>query len=958
MIKLFSTFLLALTCTVGFTQNWTGNVNADWNNPSNWSSWPLGNQDLTIDPLFYTGAAASPIISSVSVFSPGMILISNNADLVINANLTTQDDVEVIGAGSSLTVNSGTFNVNTTNGGRLIIDLGAAMILNNGTVNIGERFISGEDALITINGGTASTGQRLLMDLGGEFIQNGGTVNVAQTFAMADGNANGSCKYTLNNGSLFITGEMAFENEAGIFEPTFFMTGGTLNVNGNIFWLGVAPGGGRPRFISTGGTITANGLIQNMPLSTVDLYMKIGGTTTFNYNGSLMEMIHLSDSIIQHGSASFVYSGTQSIVNTGTYLAYEGVTTTFNGTSTFNGGGNYDLATVLINPNKSLTLNQHLSLKNNFINNGSFNPQTFRTSFSGTTEQFISGSTLSTFYDLRTNNTSSSGITLQQLTRVNHQLILDLGRINTSNTAILEVLDNATSLGGNAFCFVNGPLRKIGNDAFLFPIGKNNSFGGLAISAPQTLTSQYTAEYFDQASVNTTSIFTPLTAVSPSEYWNLSKSNPSDQVQVTLHWDNASQSGITDCASLTLAHWNTSAWNSIPSSSSGSCVGTNNGSVQSTTTLNETGNFTFGFTGIVTTLQYDVCFGDSVNINGTYYSSNTTFSYVYQDVNNNDSTVITHVSILPQFVSSQTVQLCYGEELNLGGIIYSTNGTYFDTLVGLNGCDSIVSIQLTILPLIESSQTITLCFGEEYVIGNSIYSTAGIYTDTLVSVHGCDSIVTSQISVLLQIFGAQTVQLCFGDQLVLGNSVYTSPGIYLDTITAVNGCDSIITTDLSFDPPFDTTVDVHLLLDFALEMTANATVDAYQWINCSNNTPIANETNQSYMPFTNGVYACILYRGNCSDTTECMIIDDLGITESSLEHYFISPNPSIDGFRILGNTDVEVCSVQIHSAAGQLCFNLESYQMGSYMNPELEKGVYFIQLLNDNFKGSYKLIVE
>src|SRR3989338_2102955 len=269
MIRIPLTTLLLLGIFPSlFAQNWTGNVSSDWNNAANWTAWPLNGQDLTIDPVNYSGAAASPMIASNSVFTPAAILIQNGGLLTISANLTTDDDVECIGVGSSIVQTAGTFAVNPGGGGRLVFDLGANMLINNGTVNVDERFIAGEDALVTINAGTVTSGERLLMDLGGHFVQNGGTVSVAATFAMADGSLVNNSGYTLNAGTLNVTGEFALECEAGNFQPFFTQNGGTLNVNGDIFWLGTTPGTGQGRFTMNGGSATVSGIVQNMPLST------------------------------------------------------------------------------------------------------------------------------------------------------------------------------------------------------------------------------------------------------------------------------------------------------------------------------------------------------------------------------------------------------------------------------------------------------------------------------------------------------------------------------------------------------------------------------------------------------------------------------------------------------------------------------------------------------------------
>jgi len=834
-----------------FSQNWTGNVNSDWNNASNWSSWPLNNQDIVINPALYTGNAASPIISSNSTFSPAAVDLLNGADLIINANLTTQDDVNAIGIGTSITVNAGTFNVNPGNGGRLIIDLGATMLQTNGTVLVDERFIAGEDAVITINNGSASSGERLLMDLGGQFIQNGGTVSVAQTFAMADGNVNGPSKYTLNGGNLSITGEMGFENEAGNFEPTFLLNGGTLTVNGTMFWFGAAPGSGTPRFISTGGTVSVNGIIENMLGSTVNMYMSIGGNSTFNYSGNLIQSINATDSILQHGSSSLVFTGTNSILNAGVFEASNNVITTFNGTTTIGGTGNYNLANVLIEPNKSLTLNQHLSLKNDFSKNGTFNAQTFNTSFVGTSLQQINGTGFTNFYDLSINNPSD--VLLQHSIKVNHLLNLIFGKITSSATNSIELVDNATTNGGNSLSFVNGPLKKTGNDAFFFPIGKNNLFSGLTITAPSSITSQYTAEYFDQAYSSLAPLVSPLSAVSPTGYWNLTKTLLSDQVQVALHWSDASQSGVSNCAALSVAHWNLSSWNSLLSTSTGSCVGNASGSVQTNQSTSNSGIFTLGFYGNVSVQSFDVCYGDSIDVNGTYYSNAITLVDVYSAANGDDSTVISHVVVLPQNITNQSIQLCAGDSLIVGSSVYFLTGSYSDTLLAVNGCDSLVQ---------------TLLF-----VGD-VFNTS----------------VTSNLT----------------------GSTYT--------------------------------------------LSANQLGSTYQWINCLTESPISGENSQSYSPTDNGSYACILFDGFCSDTTECIEINDLGNDQLLFDSVQLFPNPSENSFTINFQQEGTI-DLRIFNSQGQEVMNLPSYSGGELVKHSFVPGIYTVHMQTTNGFARLKLLV-
>lgn len=658
----FSFYLIVITLAFfttqySFGQNWTGNSDSDWNNSANWSSWPLNGQNITINPSFYTGNAASPIISSNSVFSPAAILVDNGAVLTISANLTTQDDVEAIGVGSQIIMNNGTFSVNPGNGGRLIIDLGSSMEINGGTTLVDERFIAGEDALITINNGIASSGDRLLMDLGGRFIQNGGTVSVAQTFAMADGSLNYNSSYELNDGILNITGEMALENEFGDYQPTFTQNGGTLTVNGDIFWLGITPGLGTPKFLLNGGTANVSGIIQNMPASTVNLYLMMSGTSTMNYNGTLIETLHPEDSIIQNGLASFILTNANTINNAGVFQATNTLTT-FNGTTTLQGVGTYQFSNVIIPVSKTLNhLNPSLiSISGNITKHGNLLTNSNTIQFNGNQTQNLDGSGSFVLFNGIVDNSSPNGINLLIPMTIGADLQLINGKINTSTTAMLTIADNASSSPGNSNSFINGPMIKTGDDPFIFPTGKDSLWRRIGISAPTGVTSQFKAEYFNESFSSISPVNSPLSAVSNLEYWYLNQLSGNSNVTVELFWEDASQSAITDCAELSIANWDNIAWNNVLSIASGTCTGTGSGSIVSNSTLNNYGAFTYGFYAGVTSQNFSICNGDSVVVGSNIYYNAGIYIDVLQDINLNDSIVLTNIT-----VTTPDVQIITGD---------------------------------------------------------------------------------------------------------------------------------------------------------------------------------------------------------------------------------------------------------------------------------------------------------
>lgn len=82
------------------------------------------------------------------------------------------------------------------------------------------------------------------------------------------------------------------------------------------------------------------------------------------------------------------------------------------------------------------------------------------------------------------------------------------------------------------------------------------------------------------------------------------------------------------------------------------------------------------------------------------------------------------------------------------GQTYTTNGNYLATLQNQNGCDSIITLQLSLQHSTTHNQNFSICPGSSVTIGNNTYDTAGTYTDVLVAQNGCDSTVTTVVSVL------------------------------------------------------------------------------------------------------------------------------------------------------------------------------------------------------------------
>lgn len=142
-------------------------------------------------------------------------------------------------------------------------------------------------------------------------------------------------------------------------------------------------------------------------------------------------------------------------------------------------------------------------------------------------------------------------------------LTLVKGNIVTTATNLLALGDNVTVTGASNDSYVDGVVKKTGNDAFTFPVGKNGHYRKIGISAPAVTTDAYTAEYFEQNSNDTYSHSAKdgtLAELSRNEYWNLARTTGTSNVSVTLSIDSATSCSVDNLSNLKVAAWDGSTW--------------------------------------------------------------------------------------------------------------------------------------------------------------------------------------------------------------------------------------------------------------------------------------------------------------------------------------------------------------------------------------------------------------
>ena len=183
--------------------------------------------------------------------------------------------------------------------------------------------------------------------------------------------------------------------------------------------------------------------------------------------------------------------------------------------------------------------------------------------------------------------------------QVSNSLTLTEGIIETVDSGLVVIADNATVSGTSDASHVEGPVLKEGNDAFSFPIGRNGIYQPLAISAPGTTGHAFQAEYFDEDSdpdYTHSSRDGSIAYLDRSQYWMFNRTLGSGNVYVTLGWRDVA-CGIASISDPDVCAWNGTQWKNLGNELEAGTVVTGTASTAKTASLY--GAYTWGnFSGI------------------------------------------------------------------------------------------------------------------------------------------------------------------------------------------------------------------------------------------------------------------------------------------------------------------------------------------------------------------------
>lgn len=342
---------------------------------------------------------------------------------------------------------------------------------------------------------------------------------------------------------------------------------------------------------------------------------------------------------------------------------------------------------------------------------------------------------------------------------------------------------------------------------------------------------------------------------------------------------------------------------------------------------------------------------------GATYSNSGTYSVQLVSTTGCDSIVTLNLTVNAPTSGSVSTSSCGTYTWPINGQTYAASGAYTATLTNASGCDSLLTLNLTILNNSSpTTQTQTACESYIWPASGQIYSNSGTYTTTLTNVGGCDSTVTLNLTILNGTAGSENVTACGSYFWPASGLTYTTAGSYTATLTNSEGCDSIATLVLTMS-----SLNTGINYVDVITLTSNQAGASYQWLDCSNNyAEVPGATSQTFTPTVNGSYACQITLNGCVDTTSCRVIDELSLEENDFgAGFMVHPNPTFGDVHVDLDQVYDWIKVKVVALNGQLISEMQVANAAGFdIRIDAAAGYYMMEIATSSDRGARVKIVK
>lgn len=359
-----------------------------------------------------------------------------------------------------------------------------------------------------------------------------------------------------------------------------------------------------------------------------------------------------------------------------------------------------------------------------------------------------------------------------------------------------------------------------------------------------------------------------------------------------------------------------------------------------------------------TFISVDICENSSYDFFGNQLNTAGTYSHVLQNQNTCDSTIILELNVNTLDSVQIYASVCENDSFEFFGNYLSAAGMYYHTLTNQFNCDSVIELELSLLQTYETFIAGSFCENDSFIFLGTALDQPGIYTELLNSSLGCDSIVTLDLSMNLIDSVYLNESICEGDTFYFDSTPFTEDVVYHSTQTNQLGCDSVITLNLfvSEYPIVDLGPDTTIYNNQELTLDAVNGFNQYLWQDGSaisvfhiDGSTVGLGTQAYYVEVTN-VYQC-----SSSDTILVTVLENVGVDQSiALTDIKVYPNPAVDQLVVETDGQMLPYTLRLFSESGRLIQELVVNEANAELNLKQQaEGMYFLQF---NFNGHIKTV--
>ncbi|MCJ8292354.1 MAG: T9SS type A sorting domain-containing protein [Crocinitomicaceae bacterium] len=253
-----------------------------------------------------------------------------------------------------------------------------------------------------------------------------------------------------------------------------------------------------------------------------------------------------------------------------------------------------------------------------------------------------------------------------------------------------------------------------------------------------------------------------------------------------------------------------------------------------------------------------------------------------------------------------------------------------------------------------SVENVVTCDSYTWIDGNTYTSSNNSATWTLSNSQGCDSVITLDLTITNSTSTVDTHTACDSFTWIDGNTYTSSINTPTWSLTNAQGCDSLITLDLTINSVDATTTQTN-----ATTLSANTSGATYQWLDCDNsNAQLVGAVSQTYVAIANGNYSVEVSLNGCVDTSSCNLINQVGYSENSFgPNLLVSPNPTSGKLKINLGQEYPQITVSVFNAIGQKLSTKDFYSTQIIdMRIQGESGLYIIEVQAEMMKAKVVVV--